>query len=90
MILVLAAYIVLLSFTVSKIAKNQRKRWILSGFITAFLLPFLVYMIFLKIIAPLVNEGIGVAFVGMLFAGATLITGFIFLFIGYTSKKNFN
>ncbi|MGH2317660.1 hypothetical protein ACRC6Q_07805 [Planococcus sp. SE5232] len=87
MILILASYIALLSFSVSKFAGNKRHRWIHSGYITAFLLPFLVYAIFLGIIAPIVKAGIGVSFFGFLFAVATLITGFVFLYIGYASKK---
>ncbi|WP_298827898.1 hypothetical protein [uncultured Planococcus sp.] len=87
MILILALYIALLSFSVSKFAGTKRHRWIHSGYITAFLLPFLVYAIFLKIVAPIVNAGIGVSFFGFIFAIATSFTGFVFLYIGYASKK---
>ncbi|WP_223632668.1 hypothetical protein [Planococcus sp. 4-30] len=87
MILILASYIALLSFSVSKFVGNKHHRWIHSGYITAFLLPFLVYAIFLGIIAPIVKAGIGVSFFGFLFAIATSFTGFVFLYIGYASKK---
>lgn len=87
MILILASYIALLSFSVSKFAGSKRHRWIHSGYITTFLLPVLVYAIFLEIIAPIVKAGIGVSFFGLLFAVATLITGVVFLYIGYASKK---
>ena len=87
MILILASYIALLSFSVSKFAGNKRRRWIHSGYITAFLLPVLVYAIFLENIAPIVKAGIGVSFFGLLFAIATLVTGFVFLYIGYASKN---
>ena len=86
MILILAVYIVLLSFAVNKFAGHKRHRWIYAGYFTAFLLPFLVYFIFLGIIAPIVQAGIGVSFFGFIFAGATLITGFVFLYMGYASK----
>lgn len=87
MILVLAAYIVLLSVAVKSFSGNKRHRWIYSGYLTTFLLPFLVFVIFLRIIAPLAGAGIGVAAIGLLFAIATAVTGFIYLFIGYTSKN---
>ncbi|MBT2569547.1 hypothetical protein [Planococcus sp. ISL-110] len=87
MILVLAMYISLLSFAVSKFAGKKRHRWIHSGYMTVFLLPFLVYAIFLGIIAPIVQAGIGVSFFGIIFAIATLVTGFVFLYVGYTSKN---
>lgn len=87
MILILAMYIALLGMAVNKFAGSKRHRWIHSGYITAFLLPFLVYALFLGIIAPIVQAGIGVSFFGFIFAIATLITGFVFLSIGYTSKK---
>lgn len=87
MILVLAAYIALLSVAVKMFAGNQRHRWIHSGYFTAFLLPFLVMAIFLGIIGPIVGSGIGASAMGMAFAVLTLITGFVFLYIGYTSKN---
>ena len=87
MILVLVLYIALLYSAVCKFAGSKRHRWIHSGYITAFLLPFLVYALFLGIIAPIVQAGIGVSFFGFIFAIATLITGFVFLYIGYTSNK---
>lgn len=87
MILILAIYIALLSFSVSKFAGNKRHRWIHSGYMTAFLLPFLVYAIFMGVIAPIVQAGIGVSFFGFIFAVATLVNGLAFLYIGYASKK---
>lgn len=87
MVLILALYIVLLSFTVSRFAGKKRHRWIHSGYVTAFLLPFLVFFIFIGIIGPIVGAGIGVAAIGLFFAIATLVNGFVFLYIGYTSKN---
>ena len=86
--LILALYIAILSFLVTKFAGKRKHRWIHSGYITAFLLPFLVLLIFIKIIGPVTGSGIGGAFTGFVFAGATLITGFVFLYIGYTSKNS--
>ncbi|TWT07704.1 hypothetical protein FQV26_07805 [Planococcus sp. CPCC 101016] len=86
MILILAVYIALLSFAVKSFAGQKRHRWINAGYFTAFLLPFLIYFVFMGIIAPIVQAGIGVSFFGFVFAGATLITGFVFLYIGYSSQ----
>ncbi|MBT2583291.1 hypothetical protein [Planococcus sp. ISL-109] len=79
MILILAAYIALLSVAVKMFSGDKRHRWNQSGYFTAFLLPFLIYVVFLNIIGPMVGSGIGVAFIGLIFGIATLI-------IGYTSK----
>ena len=86
MIFVLAAYITMLSVAVKMFARDKRHRWIHSGYFTAFLLPFLIYAIFMNIIGPMVGSGIGVAFVGLIFGVATVITGLVFLYIAYTSK----
>lgn len=86
LILILAVYIALLSLVVNKFAGKKKHRWIYSGYMTAFLLPFLVISIFISIIGPIVGAGIGVAAVGLFFALATGVTGFVYLFIGYTSK----
>ncbi|PKG46271.1 MULTISPECIES: hypothetical protein [unclassified Planococcus (in: firmicutes)] len=87
MIFVLAGYIALLIFSVKAFAGKQAHRWIHSGYITVFLLPFLVMAVFLRIIGPFVGSGIGASAVGMAFALVTLITGLGFLYIGYTSKS---
>lgn len=86
MIFALAAYIAVLSVAVKMFARDKRHRWIHSGYFTAFLLPFLIYAIFMNIIGPMVGSGIGAAFASVIFGLATLITGFVFLHIGYTSK----
>ena len=85
-ILIFVIYIVLLSFAVNKFAGKKRHRWIHSGYITAFLLPVLALFVALRIVGAITGDGIAGGVAGFGYAIATSITGFVFLFIGYTSK----
>ncbi|ALS74110.1 hypothetical protein AUC31_02050 [Planococcus rifietoensis] len=86
MILILAAYIALLSFAVHKFAGKNREKWINAGFLTAFVLPLVVFFLLLNILGILTGAGMGSAAAGLLFGAATCITGFVFLYIGYTAN----
>lgn len=86
MALILAAYIALLSFTVRKLAGKNRERWINAGFLSAFVLPLVIGFLILNVLGSITGAGMGAAAAGLLFGLATSITGFVFLFIGYTSK----
>lgn len=86
-ILIFIIYITLLSFSVNRFAGNKRHRWIHSGYITAFLLPILVFIFAGRIVGMITGDGIAGAVAGFGYAIATLVTGFIFLYIGYTSKN---
>lgn len=86
-ILIFVVYIVLLSFSVNKFAGNKRHRWIHSGYITAFLLPILAFLFASRIVGIITGDGIAGGVAGFGYAIATLITGFIFLYIGYKSKN---
>ncbi|WP_271852564.1 hypothetical protein [Planococcus maritimus] len=86
MYLILAAYIALLSFAVHKFAGKNREKWINAGFLTTFVLPLVVFFFFARIIGSLTGAGMGSAAAGLLFGAATCITGFVFLYIGYTAK----
>ena len=87
MILILATYIALLSFTVHKIAGNDKERWINAGYLTAFVLPLVIHFLILNIVGAITGAGMGASATGLLFAVATSITGFVFLYIGYVSKS---
>ncbi|ANU11041.1 hypothetical protein A1A1_07564 [Planococcus antarcticus DSM 14505] len=86
-ILIFVSYIALLSYSVNKFAGNQRHRWIHSGYITAFLLPILVFFLATRTVGTLTGDGIAGGVAGLGYAVATLICGFIFLYVGYTSKN---
>lgn len=86
MYLILAAYIALLSLAVRKFAGKNREKWINAGFLTAFVLPLVVFFLFARILGALTGAGMGSAAAGLLFGAATCITGFVFLYIGYTAK----
>ncbi|MFP3357506.1 hypothetical protein R0K17_09040 [Planococcus sp. SIMBA_143] len=86
MILILAAYIAILSFAVHKFSGKNREKWINAGFLTAFVLPLVVFFLLLNILGTLTGAGMGSAAAGLLFGAATCITGFVFLYIGYTMK----
>lgn len=86
-LLILAVYIALLSFTVKLFAGNKSHRWIHAGYLTAFLLPIPVWFLFMNIAGSVTGEGIGASIGGFAHAAATVITGFVFLYIGYTSKN---
>ncbi|GKW45963.1 hypothetical protein [Planococcus sp. NCCP-2050] len=86
-LLVLAVYIALLSFAAKLFAGNKSHRWIHAGYLTAFLLPIPVWFLFMNIAASVTGGGISASIGGFVHAAATVITGFVFLYIGYTSKK---
>lgn len=86
MILILAAYIVMLSFAVRKFAGKNREKWINAGFLTAFVLPLVVFFLLFNILSTLSGAGMGSAATGLFFGAATCITGFVFLYIGYTAR----
>ncbi|ANU09513.1 hypothetical protein A1A1_12037 [Planococcus antarcticus DSM 14505] len=86
MILILGAYIALLSFSVYKIAGNDKERWINAGYLTAFVIPLVIHFLILNIVGAITGAGIGASATGLLFAVATSITGFVFLYIGYVNK----
>lgn len=85
-ILIFVAYIILLSYSVHKIAGNKRKRWIYAGTITAFLLPIFVFFFAIRIVGAITGDGIAGGVAGLGYGVATFITGLIFLYIGYSSK----
>ena len=85
-ILIFVVYIALLSVAVNKFAGKKRHRWIHSGYITAFLLPVLALFLALRIVGALTGDGIAGGVAGFGYAIATSITGFVILYIGYTSK----
>lgn len=86
-ILIFVTYVILLCFCVSKIAGNKRHRWINAGYITAFLLPVIVLFLAIRIVGALTGDGIAGGVAGFGYAIVTCVIGFIFLFIGYTSKN---
>lgn len=86
-ILLFVIYIVLLSVSVTKFAGNKRHRWIYSAYIKAFLLPVIVLFVVLRIVGAITGDGIAGGVAGFGYAIATIITGFVFLYIGYTSKN---
>lgn len=86
-ILIFVSYVILLCFGVSKFAENKRHRWIHAGYATTFLLPFIVLFLAIRIVGALTGDGIAGGAAGFGYAIVTFVIGFIFLFIGYTSKK---
>lgn len=86
-ILIFVGYIALLGFAVTKFAGDNRQRWIYTGYTTAFLLPILVFFLTTRIVGTITGDGIAGGAAGLGYAFATLITGFIFLYIGYVSKN---
>ena len=86
-ILIFVSYVILLCYGVSKFAGNKRHRWINVGYITAFLLPGIVLFLANRIVGALTGDGIAGGVAGFGYAIVTCVIGFIFLFIGYTSKN---
>lgn len=86
-LLVLAVYIALLSFAVKLFAGNKRHRWIHAGYLTAFLLPIPITFLFMNLAGSLAEGGIGASVGGFVHGIATSILGFVFLYIGFTSKR---
>lgn len=86
-LLVLAVYIALLSFAVKLFAGNKSHRWIHAGYLTAFLLPIPVWFLFMNIAGRVTGGGIGASAGGFVHGIATSIAGFVFLYIGFNSKR---
>ncbi|RAZ81279.1 hypothetical protein DP120_03050 [Planococcus halotolerans] len=85
--LIFISYIILLCYGVSKFAGNKRHRWINAGYVTTFLLPVIVLFLTIRIVGALTGDGIAGGVAGFGYAIVTCVIGFIFLFIGYTSKN---
>lgn len=86
-IFVMGIILVLLNFSVSKIAGSNRNKWLISGAITMIVFSPIVYILTLNIIGNFSGDGIGASFAGLVFAAGTFINGLIFLCIGFFSKK---